>query len=298
MSTEWAAIDDPELAARDFAKSVLAFRLEVIEALLPLAAYHHADDVEHVHRLRVACRRASAALRAFEPLMKRKPRALKRWLSMIRDAAGPARDIDVLLERFAAEDVDEVTEYAVSRLVDERVDAQQHIIKVARRATRDQLQHAAAEGERLLTKKKANKNDPTLNEFGRAAMRQAYEPFSQLAHIESPTIDQLHELRIAGKRVRYSLELFDGLWPADVYNKAYGVVERLQKRLGAINDHATAQQLYQKWLGEMPADATAARLAARVVQEHRQTERLARRFLDRWHAGRATELDALFAELC
>ena len=229
--------------------------------------------------------------------MKGKPRTLKRWLNMIRDAAGPARDIDVMLERFATEEPDAVTEYAVDRLVEERVEAQQHILKVARRATFDKLELAVTETAKLLKKKKTGEDDPTLAEFGRTAMQLAYEPFSQLAHIENPTVDQLHQLRIAGKRARYSLELFDGLWPPEIHKRAYSVVEKLQGKLGAINDHATAQQLYQNWLGEMPADATAALLAERVVREHRQFDRLTRRFLEWWHEGRATDLDAIFAEL-
>src|SRR5690242_1684702 len=100
MSTKWAEISDPQTPARRFAKSVLTERLDAVESMLPRAVHHHVEDIEHIHQLRVACRRAAAALRAFAPLMNKKPRKLKQWLGVIRDAAGPARDIDVLLARF------------------------------------------------------------------------------------------------------------------------------------------------------------------------------------------------------
>ena len=44
--------------------------------------------------------------------------------------------------------------------------------------------------------------------------------------------DQLHELRIAGKRLRYSIELFHSAFPAALREKAYPQVEQLQSGLG------------------------------------------------------------------
>ena len=130
----------PEQPAREFARQVLTERMAVVESLLPLAAHHYLEDVEYVHQLRVGCRRASAALRAFEPLFSTKPKALKKWLSRIRDAAGPARDIDVLLGRFASESFDDsVTTYACERLEGERRDVQQRLVKVAAKASRGKL---------------------------------------------------------------------------------------------------------------------------------------------------------------
>ena len=296
MSAKLTENLDPDLPASEFAQSVLAFRMDVVESLLPLAAYHAADEVEHVHRLRVACRRASAALRAFAPLMKRKPRKLKRWISMIRGAAGPARDADVLLARFVHERPDGVTDYALARLSAERTAAQQALVGVAERATRGKLDRVVERTLKLLDSR--NDSQGTLAAFGQHALEQAYLPFRRLADLEEPTIDELHQLRIAGKRVRYSLELFRTIFPNELHQQTYGLVEKLQTRLGEINDHATAQRLYQVWLGELPADGLSAGIAARVVQEYQQTERLAQRFMRWWKPERVSQLRAMFDRLC
>ncbi len=295
MSTKWAEKCDPEMSARQFARSVLAERLEVVESLLPRAAHHHEEDVENVHQLRVGCRRASAALRAFAPLMSAKPRKLKEWLSRIRDAAGPARDIDVLLERFAGEEADAVTEYAVARLTEERREVQRPLVKVAKQAVRGKLDQVVVQTLKSLGKKKSGM--PKLGKFGHDAVCLAYTPFARLVQLENPTADELHQFRIAGKRLRYSLEIFHGLFTDQLRDEIYPHIEILQEQLGEINDHATAQQLYQTWLAEMPANELAAEVAGRVIAEHKAMLRLQAQFLRWWSAKRIAKVEAFFSTL-
>ncbi len=296
MSTKWAEKCDPELPAREFARLVLAERLEVVKALLPRAAHHHEEDIEHVHQLRVGCRRASAALRAFTPLMSEKPRKLKNWLSRIRDAAGPARDIDVLLARFAGEEADAVTEYAIARLTEERGKVQGLLVKVAKQATSGKLDRAVSETLSLLDKKKKSKA-PQLGKYGHNALCLAYTPFARLVHLENPTADELHQFRIAGKRLRYSVEIFHGLFPDQLREEIYPLIEILQEQLGETNDHATAQQLYQTWLAEMRADELAAEVAGRVIAEHKAMLRLRAQFMRWWSAKRIAQVEAFFNTL-
>src|SRR5262249_41087486 len=60
------------------------------------AAYHADEDVEHVHQLRVASRRADAALKLFRAYLPRGTyRKARARLRAIRRAAGDARDWDV-----------------------------------------------------------------------------------------------------------------------------------------------------------------------------------------------------------
>src|SRR5690606_25938490 len=134
----------------------------------------------------------------------------------------------------------------------ERTAAQQALVGVAERATRGKLDRVVERTLKLLDSR--NDSQGTLAAFGQHALEQAYLPFRRLADLEEPTIDELHQLRIAGKRVRYSLELFRTIFPNELHQQTYGLVEKLQTRLGEINDHATAQRLYQVWLGELPAD--------------------------------------------
>lgn len=294
MSTKWAEIADPRIPAREFAQAVLSERLEAVETLLPRAAYHYSDDIEHVHQLRVSCRRAAAALRAFTPLMSEKPKKLKLWLGKIRDAAGPARDIDVLISRYCKEKAGAVSDYALPRLRKQRINVQKPLVKVAKRANSGKFDDAITQEIRLL---ESAKEKPTVAKYGQKAVRLAYLPFARLALLENPSSAKLHQLRIAGKRLRYSLELFHGLSPRSI-DSAYAIVEELQTRLGDINDHATAQKLYQSWLAAMPADALAAELAERVVQEHKAFVRLSTQFLRWWSPKRITEIHKVFTQFC
>ena len=128
-------------------------------------------------------------------------------------------------------------------------------------------------------------------------MRLAYLPVARLAHLETPTGEELHQLRIAGKRLRYSLEIFHGLCP-ELLDEVYPLVEELQSRLGEINDHATAQALYQSWLADIPAEALASDVAARVIHEHKSLKRLTAQFTRWWNAKRIAKIDEFLTEFC
>src|SRR5688572_5271562 len=89
----------PKMAVAKAARVVLKVRLTAAEKLVRPAVEKAYEDVEHVHHLRVATRRAAAALRAFADALPAKPlKAAKRALKAIRQTAGNARDWDVLLE--------------------------------------------------------------------------------------------------------------------------------------------------------------------------------------------------------
>ena len=60
-------LDDP---VAETASQILALRLADVDELLPRATRLD-SDVDPVHQLRVSCRRAAAALKAFGPLMGR-----------------------------------------------------------------------------------------------------------------------------------------------------------------------------------------------------------------------------------
>src|SRR5437879_5070487 len=82
----------------DAARRVLTVRLEAVRDYLPLALHEPDKDPEYVHQLRVATRRARAALDIFAPCLPPKVhKAAKKRLRRIRRAAGAARDWDVFL---------------------------------------------------------------------------------------------------------------------------------------------------------------------------------------------------------
>src|SRR6478609_7634136 len=103
-SGKWIEGLGPETAVADAARRSLELRLAVVAHMLPLAAHLAEHDIEHVHRLRVATRRAAAALKLYRDWLPQKSaRWIKKRLRQIRRAASEARDLDVLIQRLQRE---------------------------------------------------------------------------------------------------------------------------------------------------------------------------------------------------
>ena len=271
-------------------------RVQQVQRMLPLAAWKFTEDIEHVHQLRVACRRTSAALEAFRPLMAKKPTALRSMLKRIRRAAGPARDTDVLLERYQSIPTSPpAVEYVIARLEQQRVDVQQQLVTVEKQARPKKIDRSLKQCLSLL--EQGNKKQPTIGKFAKAALHEASLPVMELTKLKQPNLEQLHELRIAGKRLRYSIELFHSVFPQDLQAEFYPLVEKLQSRLGKINDHATAQAMFQRWLSQMPVGSHAADLAACIVAEHKAAIELREEFLAWWTTKRIAQLEVFLGSI-
>lgn len=292
---KWVEVNDVDHSAAKVAAEILAARMHTVRQWLPLAADEYHKDIEHVHQLRVGCRRAGAALQAFRPLMSGKSKRLRKWLRKIRRAAGPARDADVLLERLTAEP-GPGQEYIIARLERRRTKVQPPLVEIAERAKSGRLEKSV---ERCLVALGGEKPSSTESfaTYARGAMRAAGNEMFRLAGVEQPTVAQLHQLRIAGKRLRYSIELFHDAFPQELRDEVYPLVEKIQTRLGRLNDHATAQTLFQQWLADMPPDERAAQLAARIVEEHTAIEKIRTDFLQWWTPKRVAELESHLSEL-
>lgn len=289
---KWLAVDPTDMPVATAAAQILALRLADVQTALPLAAVEPDDAGEHVHQLRVACRRAAAALRAFRSLAPKRSRKLGCWLKRLRRAAGPARDADVLLARLrreleaASESVAAILEHVQQT----RVQAQRDLEAVDARAGQGGLRRAI---EKCLAA--VGKSDDDRQPFAEFAQRQLVEAAEALSatDLHAASLAELHQLRIAGKRLRYSIELFHSAAAPTLRDQAYPLVEELQDRLGALNDRAAAQERWQRWLAGMPVDATAAAVAALVVSEHAAALLLRAEFLEWWNSERRSEFERL-----
>ncbi len=290
MSGKWIEIDSPEISSAEVAANALRLRVQHVQQMLPLAAHAYCLDVEHVHRLRVGSRRADATLQAFRPLLGGAFKSLRKQIRRIRRAAGPARDIDVLLARLKKNQKknDPDLEYLIARLECRRTEVQKMLLEVDTKAQQEKL---SRDLERCLDFLAGRKEKP-IQEFAKKALRKASRPLRRLASINQPSLDQLHVLRIAGKRLRYSIEIFHGACSPSLKNELYPLVEKLQSRLGRINDRATAQSLYQNWLANMLTDNRATYFARCIVQEHEAAQHLRKEFLRWWTAERMALLES------
>lgn len=113
-------------------------------------------------------------------------------------------------------------------------------------------------------------------------------------------VDALHDLRIAAKRLRYSLELFRAVF-GDAGATQIERVKAIQEELGAIHDHDVRIDLIENELGAVTAEQSAAvgdALAAAPIRDHAAITASAMRpppddprrgliaLLGRQHAGR------------
>src|SRR5215472_9411665 len=62
---------------------------------------------------------------------------------------------------------------------------------------------------------------------------------------------KLHELRLASKRVRYTLELFRPCYPAELEERL-AALKKLQDRLGDLNDAVASEELLREELKRHP----------------------------------------------
>jgi CHAD domain-containing protein len=292
MSSKWIDIPSSDASATKVARHALSARLEQVERTLPLAAFEYQNDVEHVHRLRTSCRRASAALEAFRPLMQSEPKKLRKLLRQIRQAAGPARDADVLLAR--SESDSQGPDDIISHLEEQRASVQKRLVNIAKEFSAGQMTKATKRLRKSLVGEASQKS---IANFARSALREASQEVFELSAKSSPTVAQLHRLRIAGKRLRYSIELFHGVFSPAMRDKVYPVVEELQERLGQLNDHATAQAMFQGWLPGLPPNRRAANLARRIVAEHEAAQQARLDFLDWWMPEKSVALESQLKKL-
>ena len=234
---KWIEGLTPDTPAVDAARAVLAARLGGVRHYLPLAA-GEPGAAENVHQLRVATRRAGAALRLFRPLVPAKSyKQLRGALRSIRAAAGHARDWDVFalgldtspaLQKApmgAARDF--LATYALGCRA-----AAQHELDAAAAAHNQPLEEV---GDRLLDALKPGDGEPFAT-VAEETMGDLSARFALLLDGDPTAAEELHALRIQGKQLRYAMELFADCYAPPFCDALYPAVEALQGHLGDIQD--------------------------------------------------------------
>jgi inorganic triphosphatase YgiF len=237
-----------------------AFRAIAFACLSQLQANQHgmlADaDHEYLHQMRVAIRRLRSAFSLFKAVLP--PAQTDPHLVQLRRAAatlGAARDWDVFeTERLPGVAAQFRNHRAMTALTKAVAETRRSRGAAARRAIagvrwqRYQLELAAwlAAGEWEATaapETRAALAAPVLP-FARAVLEARFartrKRAKQLAQLSDP---ELHQLRIAVKKVRYAAEFFAPLFD-DARGKAFrAAAGRLQDALGIVNDAAVVMPL-------------------------------------------------------
>src|SRR5262245_12932827 len=211
-SGKWIDGISPDGSVVDAARTSLSARLTAVAHWLPLAAYHADQDVEHIHRLRVSTRRAMAALRLYRDwLPNKKRRWIKKRLKKIRQAAGDARDLDVLSDYIKQELAEKAA--AVLAEVDERRESSQPaMVEAAEKCRRNdrfvrkigQLLHGIRPPQEV---EQPQQQPLRFRTWAEKKLAAAADAFFQAAPANGADAKTLHQFRIQGKALRYGIEL-------------------------------------------------------------------------------------------
>jgi CHAD domain-containing protein len=230
------------------ARRVLTSRLELVREHLPLVGGSSDGDPEHVHQLRVGTRRADAAMRIFRCCLPTKVyRGARERLRTIRRAAGKARDWDVFLidlrQRLGRPAQAERTglDFLVGYALGHR-HAAQVCLETVEQGTAEPFSAFAA--ETIAAMRPEHKAEPTLLDLAQTMMPALLGRLEQTASGDLNDYHRLHRVRIAGKRLRYAMEVLAVCFAPPFKEVVYPQVEEMQEVLGRANDsHVACQRL-------------------------------------------------------
>jgi len=248
----------PDEPMTEAGRKVLRFHFERMLEHEPGA--HAGEDLDALHDMRVATRRQRAAFRLFAPYFK--PKAIRpfgRELRTLGAHLGAVRDLDVLMEAAKAYPVELASDEADSLqpLLDlwtsQRDQARAELLTYL-----DGDEYAAFKESysAFLETEGAGVQNPTADLPQTTWVRHAlpgriWDHYSAVRAYElalaRASLETLHALRIAAKRLRYALEFFREVLDPSVEETIAAVVG-LQDHLGQLHDADVTVGLLQDFL--------------------------------------------------
>jgi len=224
--------------------AVLLTRRKVQEMCAHEACLAGSKPVAAAHDMRVASRRLREVLSLFQEWLD--PGAcekLRRYGRRVTKALGPVRNVDVALRFFRAlrnELNDETERRAIQRIVRRLSRSRRKWRKAMTAAiTRLRLRNLSHDIYRFLPVPQVNKpeNGPMLYELAQPLLQSRLEHAFQYQTIvqDESKQEELHQMRIAFKKVRYALEIFEPAFDQE-YEKISSDIQSYQERLGKIHD--------------------------------------------------------------
>ena len=230
-------------------------------------------QIEGVHQMRVAFRRLRSGLKSFRPLAPREASAgLVEDIRWLNGFLGPARDWDVFLHegltpifgrfprkrglslfRSKAETIRRTHHRTLRTALGEpryRAMLEQFADWLQRRPWRDVI---GDERRQRLEEPALAFATPLLERDHRRVVKRG-EAFTELS------AEARHALRIRIKELRYALDFFAGLYPAEKVKPYAGALAKLQDALGVMNDGAVVGRLLDE------ASLTSASAARQVIE--------------------------------
>lgn len=284
----------PEMTVAEAVRAVIGSCLRQLMANEPLARTGAADGsrMEGVHQMRVAIRRLRAGLRLFGPLLE--PHATGRFEGELRrlgQVLGAARDWDVFCEETLPEAGKEegTAEWiALLRPAAEECRAEAHadMLEELRRPALGALvlglagwaEDPAVLGGAAVGRPLAEVAPELLEGAARKVRRRGRK-------IRQRSMEELHGLRKALKRLRYGLEFLSGLCPDKALRRYLQGCKELQEDLGGLNDAVTATAMAEKLVARRGTELAPAMAGLAQWAEARRAAAVARLPAD-WKAFR------------
>lgn len=242
-----AAVDE---SAGDILQRALGAIASRMAALQP--ALLDARRVEGVHQMRIALRRLRATERIFRPYLA--GRGLRNLAEMARTFArrlGEARDWDVFLEEtlpsalasgYAPERPERLKRICDAKRAEGWAGAVAVIGDPAFTIFLIDLMEAAVVAP--WRDRARDRLSAPARDFAPRALDRALKKTSKKAKsINLDHVVELHQLRIALKKLRYPVQMFRSLYPKTQRKEYMAALSALQENFGAVNDAVVAQGL-------------------------------------------------------
>jgi CHAD domain-containing protein len=239
-----------------------AFRMIARRYLGNLAAQHEATcggDPEALHQMRIALTHLRTAILFFSPMVTDSARTrIRAELKWLNTHLGVMRDIDVAIERLKA--INKRRPQAIPSYrawTAKRADAHRRLARALRSAryrrlvesTHDWIEHGPWSIRK--GKEAARKRASPIAAYSLRKLKQWQEKLlekrSKLAKMDT---EKRHRLRLLNKKLCYSIESFEDLFPDKRFSRqriALKYLRKAQKSLGQLNDdvrgHALAVEL-------------------------------------------------------
>jgi CHAD domain-containing protein len=292
----WLVLEADSTPVGRVAARTIRGRLESVWSELD-AVVRNPACADSVHRLRVATRRTLAAFDAFADLVPARRAAwFTRRLREVRRVAGDARDLDVLAGRLAARPAAAAAPPTKAALARSRLVAMLSRQRDTSRAPIREVHAkllAAGWDDRvadLLARIPTGVRQPSFASYARDHVGPRIDRFFAKADRKLRDDDDVHRLRIAGKKLRYALEIFAPVFPPRERVRCQEALERLQETLGDFTDHAAAADRFRRLARDDRSGLDRDALAGLERREAKLAAEARRAFVKWWNGSRRREL--------
>lgn len=229
------------------------------------------SEPEVLHKLRVALRRLRTLWWVFQPLLDRQDAKSHRGeFKSLAAAAGKTRDWDVLRALLSAAQSSESFEGLIVRVDQQRSSALAFSNRIIGNAGVERIvEHSLQVAQNQIA---AHAASMPLVEFAtkRAGRAEVMLKKRIKRVVSNPNADyaELHEIRIAGKRLRYSLEFLSPVLD-DHYLATIERLAQVQQQLGDLNDLVSGETLLREYAFQL-GESHASKKAIKYLEEQQR----------------------------